>query len=143
MKSIYEILNEVANAKTKQDKINILRQNERSALKSVLVGAYHPTLKFVFDKIPEYKTEKNIPPGMGYTTLDMELRRIYLFVEGNAKVDPNLSLQRKEHILIQMLEALEPKEAEVLANMLMKNLHIKGLNADLVEEAFPGLIYKR
>lgn len=142
MKRIFEVLDEVSKAKTKQAKIDILRNNASYALRTVLEGTYDPVVKFVFDKIPEYKKEVNVPAGMGYTSLDVELARFYLFVEGNPRVDPNLSLERKTHILIQMLEALEPREAEVLANMLMKNLHVKGLNADLVEEAFPGLINK-
>ena len=140
MKQIYEILNEVANATTRAEKIAVLRRNDNTTLRSVLRGAYHPSVKFVFDKIPEYKTEVNIPPGMGYTSLNIEAKRFYIFVEGNKRVDPNLSLERKRHILIQMLEALEPKEAEVLSNMLMKNLKTKGLNADLAVEAFPDLI---
>lgn len=139
MRQIYEILNEVANVTTKAEKIEVLRRNDSPILRTVLRGAYHPDVKFVFDKIPEYKTETNIPPGMGYTSMIMESKRFYIFVEGNKRVDPNLTLDRKKKILIQMLEALEPKEAEVLSNMLMKNLRVKGLNAEVALAAFPDL----
>ena len=68
------------------------------------------------------------------------MNRIYMFVEGSKRVDPNLTLQRKTVILAQMLEAMEAKESEVFMGMILKDLNVPGLTAKEVEEAFPGLL---
>ena len=44
-KRIHEIVELVSKAKTKDEKINILKQNESQALKDVLVGAYHSNVQ--------------------------------------------------------------------------------------------------
>ena len=50
-KRIHEVIDLVSTAKTKDEKINILKQNESQALKDVLVGAYHSNIEW------------NLPPG--------------------------------------------------------------------------------
>ena len=139
MKNIYEVFGDFVKAKTRAEKIDVLRSDRRRVLKDVLQGAYHPGIKFVFDKPVEYKAS-DAPPGLGYTSIEQELKRAYLFVKDHPRVEPGLTHERKEHILIQMLEAMESREAEVYMNMLLKDLKVKGLDEKLVREAFPGLI---
>ena len=139
MKNVYEIFEEFEKAETRKDKIAVLHKNNSMILRNVLQGAFHPAIKFVFKKPVEYKSSDS-PPGMAYANLDTEFRRVYLFVEGAKSVDPNLSMQRREHILIQILETLEAREAKVFMNMILKDLKVKGLTSKIVEEAFPGLI---
>ena len=55
-------------------------------------------------------------------------------------MSPNLTPQRKEQILIQILEALEKREAEIYMNMLLKKQVVKGLDSKIVKEAFPDLL---
>lgn len=138
-KAIYEIFDEVESAPTRQEKVNVLRQNATYALRSVLKGSFDPGVEFVIDRVPYYNPSDS-PPGLGYTNLNQELGRAYLFEKHNAKVDPNLSQDRKEKILIQMLESLEKREAEVLINMLLKKQKVKGLTYNLVKEAFPDIL---
>lgn len=138
-KNLYEILDEVALRKSKSDKVIVLKCNASFALKNVLKGIFDPNIKFVFDKIPEYKN-KGMPAGMSYTSIDQEINRAYLFEQNNPRVDPNLSMKRRTEILIQMLESLEKKEADIFIAMLMKDTKIAGLNYAIVAEAFPGLL---
>ena len=56
------------------------------------------------------------------------------------KAPEDLQNSIQEQLLIQMLEALEPREAIIFINMILKNLKIKGLDAKIVKEAFPGLL---
>jgi hypothetical protein len=70
----------------------------------------------------------------------VELKRVYLFVEGSTKAPKTLTDIRRQHILIQILEALEAKEADVFMNMLLKDLKVKGLTYKIIQEAFPGLL---
>lgn len=139
MKNIYEVFDDFEKAKTRAEKIDLLRSDRRRVLKEVLQGAFSPSIKFVFDKPVEYKPSDS-PPGLAYTSIEMELKRVYLFVKDNPRVAPELTHERKEHILIQMLEAMEAREAEVFMNMILKDLKVKGLDEKLVREAFPGLI---
>lgn len=139
MKNIYEILGEFEKAKTREDKIAVLRTNESWALKSFLNGAFNPFIRYVFDEIPKYSIS-DAPAGLGYSSIHQELGRAYLFEVNNPKVAPSLTLERKKVILTQMLEGLESKEAAMLAAMFMKKLPTKGLTYKLVQEAFPGLL---
>jgi hypothetical protein len=77
---------------------------------------------------------------MGYNTIHQELGRVYLFSTNSPRVPENLTQKRKEEILIQILEALEAKEAEIFMNMLLKKQNVNGLTAAIVKEAFPGLL---
>lgn len=139
MKNMYEVFDDFKKAKTRAEKIDVLRNDRRRILKDVLQGAFHPKIEFIFKKAPEY-TPSDAPPGLGYTSIEQEMKRIYLFVKDHPRTDPNLTQQRKEQILIQILEALESREAEVFMNMILKDLKVKGLDEKLVREAFPGLI---
>src|SRR6185503_18891012 len=124
MKNVWEILEDFKNAPP-QLKEQVLAENGTPLFKTVLQGAYRPDIQFVIKELPPY-IKSDAPPGLGYTTIAQEMHRIYLFVEGSKKADPNLSLERKRAILIQMLEAMEPKEAEVFANMITKDLKVPG-----------------
>lgn len=138
-KNVYEIFDEFRAVSMKQDRLDALVRNDSWALRQVLLGAFHPDIKFTVTKIPEYKNE-DIPAGMSYGNMNDALSRVYLFVEGNNRVPEGLTEQRKTEILIQILETLEKEEAQVFANMLLKNLKVPHLTAKLVNEAFPGLL---
>ena len=138
MKNIYEIFEEYEKVSTKEERIAVLRRNQNFALKSVLKGTYDPNVNFTINKVPLYKPS-DAPIGLGYTTIHTELDRTYLFEVNHPRTATNLSDKRKEQILIQMLEAMEKREAEVIMNMLLKKQKVKGLNAEIVKEAFPDL----
>lgn len=137
-KNVYEIFDLFEKAPTTKEKIEVLRRNNNYALRNVLQGTFSSSVKFVFDKLPKYKAS-DAPAGLGYTSIHQELDRIYLFEQNSPKVNPNLSHKRKEEILIQTLESLEAREAEVFANMIMKKQNVKGLTKKIVQEAFPDL----
>lgn len=139
MKNVYEIFDEFESCKTKEEKIHVLRMNSYWALRSVLKGTFDPNVKFIFEQAPEYK-KSDSPAGMSYSSLHKELDRVYLFEVNSPNVDPNLTHKRKEQILIQILEVLEAKEADVFMNMLLKKQKVKGLTYAIVKEAFPDLL---
>lgn len=139
MKNVYEVFAEFENAPTKETKIDVLRRNGNFAVKSVLQGTYSPAVQFIIEEIPNFK-KSDAPPGLGYSNMTIELKRAYLFEKNNPNVSPSLSMARRKQILIQILESLEAKEAEVFMNMLLKKQNVKGLDAKIVKEAFPDLI---
>lgn len=137
-KLIHEVFSEFEQRDTKHDQLAVLRFNQSWALKNVLKGAFDPNVEFAID-VPEYK-KQNVPVGLGYSSIHQELGRAYLLEKNNPRVDKNLSAERKKQILIQILESLEDKEAEIFANMIRKDLKVKGLTYEIVKEAFPDLL---
>jgi hypothetical protein len=137
-KNIYEVFDDFRNVKTKAERIEVLRRNDTWALRQILLGAFHPNIHFTV-KIPEYKSQ-DMPAGMSYSNMTTELGRIYLFVKDNPKTPTGLTEKRKQEILIQILEVLEEKEAEVFANMIRKDLKVPYLTEVMVNDAFPGLL---
>jgi hypothetical protein len=129
---VSEVLSKVATAETEQKKINLLRENYSPALEDVLHWAYDPNIKFYTDKIPPYTPDQS-PTGLAMTSLYNEHKRFYLFLQ-NTRVDTN----RKNILLIQMLEALSAAEAKIVEGMLQRN--IPEVNKDLAMKAYPGLL---
>jgi hypothetical protein len=139
IKNVYEVFDDFKNAKTKAERIEVLRKNKNFALLSVLQGTFSPNVVFALKKVPEYRIEE-VPPGMSYNHINDALRRVYLFVKDHPQCPAALTEKRKEELLIQILESLEPKEAEVYANMIRKDLKVPYLTPAIVSEAFEGLL---
>jgi len=138
-KNIYEVFEDFRKVGNKQDRIAVLRKNDTYALRNILLGAFHKGLKFTVAEIPKWR-RVDMPAGMAYSNMTAALDRAYLFTQGNPRVPAGLTEKRKTEILIQILESLEEKEADVFAGMLMKDLKVPYLTEALVNEAFPGLL---
>ena len=138
-KNIYEVFDDFKKAKTKADRILILQKNDTPALRDVLIGAFHPNVRYTVDKIPEFR-RVDMPAGMSYDHMSGALSRIYLFVKDNPRVPEGLTEKRKNEILIQILESLEEKEADVFIGILKKDLKVPYLTPALINEAFTGLL---
>jgi hypothetical protein len=138
IKNIHEVFEELEKASTEDDAKAILFYNMTPGLRGVLRANFHPGIKFVMDEIPSYR-ENDAPLGLGDTSIHKEINRIYIFEENNSRVDPNLTLERKKQVLIQILEGLEAKEAKIFADMIMKRIKIKHLTKKMVEEVFPDI----
>ena len=132
---ISEILTKVNNAKDKTKKIQVLKDNDSSALRMVLKGAFDPNIKWALPEgTPPYK-ENDAPAGTEHTTLHQEARRLWHFVEG---ADQKLSKSKKEMMFIQMLEGLHKDDAKLLISVKEKELNkvYKGLTDSVVKDAF-------
>ena len=138
-KNIYEIFDDFKKVKNKTDRIEVLHKNDCKALRDVLIGAFHPSIQFTVDKVPDFKRVA-MPPGMSYDHMSGAMSRIYLFMANNPRVPEGLTEKRKMEILIQILESLEEQEADVFISVLKKDLKVPYLTAALVNEAFSDLL---
>lgn len=136
VKNMYEIFEEIQKCKTADEKVAVLRRNDRMTLRQILSAGFDPAVKFSIKKIPDYKPN-NSPVGMSESNIDMEMKKFYIFLEGNMNHYP---IEKKEIRFREILETLEAKEAIVVSNVILKNLKIYGLNKRIVKKAFPGLI---
>lgn len=137
-KTFYEIFKEVHNAKKKAEKIAVLHHYSSASLKTILGYTYDPRIKWLLPEgIPPYTP---LPDAADQEAgLAAELRRIYLFVEGNSETQKNLKQTRREQIFIDMLESVDPRDAKVLIGMKEGKLPFNGLTRKLVAEAFPNI----
>lgn len=137
--NVYEYLNKFKELKTKTERVDFLRSNLDVEFHTVLQGTFHPNIQYHIKKPVRY-IPREVPVGLSYQTMKHALSKVYLFVEGAASAPKTLTDQRREIILIQLLESMEPSEAEVFMNMLLKDLKIPYLTENLIREALPGLI---
>lgn len=140
MKSLYEVFDEFELAKTKKDKMDVIARNLSQTLVDVLKMAYHPDILWKVKELPEnYRVPTDMLPGITHDTLNRQIRRMYVF-RVNDPTAEKLTDARRNELLIQMLESLEPREAEILLGIFQKDLGVKGLDYKFVKEAFPQLL---
>jgi hypothetical protein len=139
MKNIYEVFDEFELAKTKQERMNVIGKNLSKALTEVLLFAFHPDYQWHFKEMPDNYKPKDVPKGMSYLQLSTELRKFYLYRKGDPTAD-KLTVQKRTQLLLELLENLEPREAEVVMGIFNKDFGVKGLNYKFVKEAFPNLL---
>lgn len=137
--SIATLLEQVSELKTKQDRIEALRQLQgNTTLLKILQLAFDPKIKFA---LPEGEPPYTPCPfldqeGMLYS----EARRLYLFLDPESGGNPNLTNLKREQLFVGLLECLMPQDAKLLCAVKDKSIPYKNITAQLVKEAFPGLI---
>jgi hypothetical protein len=139
MKNIYEIFDEFEAAKNKQQRMDVIGRNLSKVLTEVLQLGFHPQPQWYFDEIPDGFVIKDIPAGMSYAQLTTEMRKLYMFQKGNEIAD-KLTDKKREQLLVELLQNLEPREAEVVMGIFRKDFGVKGLDYKFVKEAFPAML---
>ncbi len=137
--SIAEIVKATVEAKTKEEKITVLRNNNSTQLRMIMRYTYDPAIEFV---VPNTR-----PPWNKNGLVDVEARlfqearNLRIIIKGGP-YDGKLNKVKVESIFINILESVDDKDAEILANMIEKK-PIKGISQDVIEEAFPGIFEEK
>jgi hypothetical protein len=139
MRNIHEIFDDFELAKSKKEKMDVIGKNLSKTLVTVLELTYHPNIEWLVHEMPENFKIKEVPAGMGYAQLSTELRKMYLFRKGEPAAHA-LSPRKQNEVLLQILESLEPREAEIIAGIFRKDQCVSGLDYKFVKEAFPQLL---
>ena len=139
MKNIYEVFDEFEQANTKAERMAVLEKNLSRTLVEVLQYTYHPGFQWKVKEMPENYRIPDTKPGISISQLSTDIRRLYLFQEGHPDAE-KLTPRKQNELLIQFLESLEPREAEVVMGIFKKDQGVKGLNYAFVKEAFPNLL---
>jgi hypothetical protein len=131
-----EVLQKVSNAKTKAQKIKLLRELNSPALRSILIANFDESVVSMLPDGEVPYTPNDAPEETEHTILNHEYRKLYLFFKGGA----NISQTRRESLFIQLLEGLHKGEAEVLCLMKDKKIGKRWkITKQCVEEAFPAI----
>jgi len=134
---INEIIQKVNNAKTKVEKIALLRQYESPALRTILIANFDESVTFLLPEGDVPYTKNEAPEGTEHTRLSKEYRVLYNFVKGG---NDSLSQNKREMMFVQLLEGLHEKEAEILCLVKDKALSKRyKITRACVEEAFPQI----
>ena len=135
---ISEILRKVSNAKTKKEKVDLLRKHNSTALRQLMVINFDES---IISELPEGDvpyTPNDAPVGTDHTRLEQEYRGLYRFFKGG---DPRIKSLKRETLFVQLLEGLSSEEAELL--VLCKdgrlNEKYKRITKAVVSEAFPQI----
>lgn len=139
MKNIYEVFDEFELAKNKKERMGVIGNNLSKVLTDVLKLTFDPAYEWYIKEVPEGYVIKDVPAGMSYAQLSTELRKMYMFQKGHPTAD-TLTPKKREQLLVEYLQNLEPREAEVVMGIFNKDLGVKGLDYKFVKEAFPNLI---
>ncbi len=141
VKNIYEIIEEFDDASTKEQRKQVLLNNNVYHFREVLKYTFNPKYQFYADSkgLPEDYKKPDTFPGIRLAGIESEMRRIYLFMKGDATADI-LTPEKRHILLLQLLESFEPKEAKIFMGVLNKDLKVKYLTYSLVEEVFPDLL---
>lgn len=133
--SIPEILaNIVRNASSKEDVVRMLRENQSHSLKQILHYAFVDRGKWYRKDLPPYTPDAS-PEGLTMSSLFQESKRLYIFKEVY-----KLDSQRKDALLIQILESVHPNEAKLIKELFEGTFgRAYSLDKKTVLEAFPDL----
>ena len=136
---MHEILELVNDARSKPKKVELLKEYETPALKSIFIWNFDPS---VVSLLPEGQVPYNaneVPVGTDHTSLRREYKQLFHFVKGG---NDQLSSLRRESMFIQTLEGLHPKEAEILVLIKDGQLTTKyKITREVVETAYPDIIW--
>lgn len=136
---VHDILDRVAEAPNRKEKIKVLHEYNNRGLRDLLKGAFDDSIEFNLPEgVPPYTPGSESAPG---SSLLKQAKKFKYFVKTPQRPTAG---PKVEMIFIRMLESLHPREAELVVQMKDKDLggKYKGLTKKLVSEAFPGLIQK-
>ena len=136
---IHEILELVSKQRSKVKKVEILKEYESDALKSILIWNFDDT---VISVVPEGDVPYNpneVPVGTDHTSLRREWKNLYHFIRGG---NDGLNGLRRESMFVQMLEGLHPREADLVCLVKDKELTKKyKVTLEMVKEAYPDIVW--
>ena len=132
---ISEMLQQVSSAKTKAQKVELLKKWKCPALTKILVINYNPN---IVSELPEGDvpyTPNEAIAGTEHLSLHIEQRKLHYFFKGGY---PGLKQLKREQMFIRLLEGLHADDANLLVHVKDKKLQeLYRITAPVVIEAYP------
>lgn len=133
---ISEIIKKACDLKTRDEKVEWLKNNNTPALRDILIAMYDKKkIKFLIpNSEPPYTPS---PAHENQGALYREARKLKYFVEGFG--GENVPKVKREQIFIEMLETVHKDDAKLLVDMI-KQKGYKGLTVKQINDAFGNII---
>lgn len=139
-KLISEILTEAGKLSKREERIKFLRMNKSPGLTDILRINYDETIVSALPQgAPSYRQD-DAPKGYEYTILNKAYTQFKYFFNG--PIANKMKPLKREGLFLNLLESLNPEEAELLIAAKDKKMKYKGITKKLVSDAFPNLIVK-
>jgi len=139
-KLISEVLAEAGKIVQREERIKFLRLNKSPGLTDILRINYDDSIVSVLPLgAPSYKQD-DAPKGYEYTILNKAYTQFKYFFKG--PVSSGMKPLKREGLFLNLLESLNPEEAELLIAAKDKKMKSKGITKRLVNDTFPGLLVK-
>jgi hypothetical protein len=129
-----EVLNEVRQSKSEEEKISLLRENETPVLLMIFKYGFGKLNSPYKNGVPKY-TPDDSPYGFSYTSLNKEIQRLPFFFETKQLISDEKFRDKK---LKNLLEMLHFSEAALVENIFSKKLD-RYVSKEIVIKAFPKL----
>lgn len=135
---ISEVIKKASNAKTKNEKIKILQENNTQALRSIFKWNYDANIQTDLPEGDVPFNKNDAPIGTEHTVLEREYRNLWRFIKGAN----SLSRLKREQLFIQLLEGLHESEAEIVCLAKDGLLQTKfRVTHAVIKEAFPEITW--
>jgi hypothetical protein len=132
-----EILQKVSSAKTKAEKVDLLREYNNEGLRAILIVNFDESLECLLPEGDVPYTPNDAPAGTEHSRMTQEYRGLYRFFKGG---DASITRMKREQLYLQLLEGLHKDEAEMLVLACNKKLQDKyRITQNVVAEAFPQI----
>jgi|TARA_B100001059_G_C17758159_1_gene541171 hypothetical protein len=139
-KLVSEVLAEAGKIVIREERIKFLRLNKSPGLTDILRIQYDDSIVSVLPLgAPSYKQD-DAPKGYEYTILNKAYTQFKYFFKG--PVSSGMKPLKREGLFLNLLESLNPEEAELLIAAKDKKMKSKGITKRLVNDTFPGLLVK-
>ena len=139
-KLVSEVLAEAGKIVIREERIKFLRLNKSPGLTDILRIQYDDSIVSVLPLgAPSYKQD-DAPKGYEYTILNKAYTQFKYFCKG--PVSSGMKPLKREGLFLNLLESLNPEEAELLIAAKDKKMKSKGITKRLVNDTFPGLLVK-
>tara|TARA_B100000073_G_scaffold205734_1_gene170683 strand:+ start:409 stop:843 length:435 start_codon:yes stop_codon:yes gene_type:complete len=133
-RQVWEVLELVRKARTKEEKIKILKQNDHWAIRDILLGTYSDRIEWILPKgkVPYRPSNPESAP----TDLRRKNTEFRYFTKGGK--GEKMSIMKRESMFIGLLEGIHPNDAELVVNMINKK-KIEGITKNVAMEAYPDI----
>ena len=137
--NVRETFEEIAKAKTREEKREVLKKRENFATKALLQLNFHPAVKWLLPPgAPPYEPAK--PGDIQSNTLHYEIKKLDYYTDPSPHSMDDLPMLRREGMFVGLLERLDPQDAVMLIAIKDKKLSYKGLTYKLVKDTWPDLL---
>ncbi len=134
--NVVETLEMVDEAKTRDEKREILKSRDNYATRALLQLNFHPDVSWHIPRgSPPYTPSQDADSTEG--SIHFEVKKLNYFVKGGGH---DLSMLKRESMFVQLLERVAAKDAKLLISVKDQNLSYKGLSYKLVRDVWPDLL---
>jgi len=133
----HEVFESLEKSKSKQERVDILKNGSSLALQLILQCAFNNGIVFDLPEgAPPYKEDRS-PAGLQPTPLKQAIQMLPRLTTTNTRIDRF----RKEKLFIQLIENVHAKDAAIVIAAKDKKLHklYPLVTKSLTLEAFPNL----